>query len=116
MPIVYVFILAVLGLCGCAGCSLAGVHGLPPAAASLVAEHGLQARGFQYLQQAGLVVAVQGLKVLCAMARGILPGPGITLMSPALAGGFLSNCTTREVHYTHFVYEETDSERLQSFS
>ena len=105
-----------LGLCGCVGCSLAGVHKLLPAVASLVAEYGLQARGFQCLQQAGSVVVVQGLKVLCAMARGIFPGPGITLMSPALAGGFLSNCTTREVHYTYFVYEETDSERLQSFS
>ena len=71
-----------LGLCCCAGFSLAVARGyslvagheLLIAVASLVGEHGL------YGMQASVVVA-HGLMF-------DLPGPGIKSVSPALAGGF----------------------------
>ena len=61
--------LAALGLCCCTwafsscgeqGLLFGAVHGLLIAVASLVAEHGLQARGLQQLQHTGSVVAACG--------------------------------------------------------
>ena len=56
--------------------------------ASLVAEHRLQASGFQLWQHTGLVAVAQRLS--CSAACGIVPRPGVDPESPALAGGFLS--------------------------
>ena len=105
----FLFFLAALGLHCCARASsscgewgplFVAVRGLLIAVASLVAEHGPQSARAS-------VVAVHGLsscstqalerrlsscgsrvQLLCGMWN--LPGPGIQLVSPALAGGFLT--------------------------
>ena len=100
---IYLF-LAVLGLCcfmrAFSSCSERGllflvVRGLLIAVASLVAEHGLQARGLQQLWLAGSVVVARGLSSCGSRAQLLhdmwdLPGPGLEPVSPALAGGFLT--------------------------
>ena len=97
---IYLF-LAVLGLscctqafssCGERGLLFVAVCGLLTAVASLVAEHGLQARRLQQLwhagsvvvahrlQNVGSVVVVHGLS--CSVACGIFPDQGSNLCSP----------------------------------
>ena len=72
------FFLAVLGLCCCTGFSpaatsrgysLVAVHGLLTAAASLIAEHGLQGTGSM----------AAALELSCSAAREILPDQGSNL-------------------------------------
>ena len=79
---IYLF-LAELGLCGCtrafSSCGERGllfvvVRRLLTAVASLVAEHGLQARGLQQLQHAGSVVVAHRLS--CSTVCGIFPDQG----------------------------------------
>ena len=114
--ILFIYLLAALGLrcctwafssCGKWGLLFVAVCRLPIAVASLVAEHGLQARGLQQLWHAGSVVVVCGLSscglraperrlrscgTRAELLRGMwhLPGPGLEPVSPAWAGGFLS--------------------------
>ena len=64
------------------------VHGLLIAVASLVAEHRLQAHRLQQLWHVGSVVVAHGLS--CSVARGIFLDQGSNLVSPALAGEFLT--------------------------
>ena len=106
--LIYLF-LAVLGLCCCtrafSSCGERGllfvvVRRLLLAVASLVAEHGLQARGLQQLwcmgfSSCGLWALERRLgscgtraQLLCSMWD--LPRPGLKPMSPALAGEFLT--------------------------
>ena len=65
--------LAVLGLCGCAGCCLVAGCGLLIAMTSLVAKHRLQAHGLQPLQHMASVGAVCRLQSWGseAVARGL---------------------------------------------
>ena len=130
---IYLF-LAVLGLCCCArafsGCSQQGllfveVCRLLTAAASLVVEHGLQARGLQQLWHAGFSscgtwaqqlwlsgsrVQPQQLwrmawaQLLCVMWD--LPGPGLEPMSPALEGGFLTTAPRGKPTQKYFMWCE----------
>ena len=116
--LIYLFILflAALGLCCCTrafsscgeqGLLFVAVRGLLTAVASLVAEHGHQARGLQQLWHVGSVVVARGLsscgsralerklsscgtraQLLCG--KWDLPGPGLEPVSPASAGGFLT--------------------------
>ena len=112
MNLLFIFIylfLAALGLrccarafssCGKLGLLFVVVCGLLIGVASLVAEHGLQARGLQQLwhvasavvahrlQSAGSAVVVHGLS--CSAACGNLPRPGLEPVSLALAGRFLT--------------------------
>ena len=91
--------------CGEQGLLFVAVRGLLIAVASLVAEHGPQARWLQQLRLAGSVVAAHGLSscgsralehkvsscgVRAQLLRGMWnhPGPGIEPLSPALLGGF----------------------------
>ena len=67
----------------CNGFSCCGAQALGTKA-SVFAAHGFLGHG---LQSAGLVVVAMGLP-RCIWD---LPGPGIELMSPALAGGFFTN-------------------------
>ena len=62
------------------------------AVASLVAEHGLQARGLQQLWLAALERRLSSCGTGAQLPCGLwdLPGPGIEPVSPALAGGFLT--------------------------
>ena len=125
---IYLFInllLAALGLhccarafssCGERGLLFVAVHGLLTAEASLVVEHGLQARGLQQLWHAGSVVVARGLQSAVVVARGLqhlwrtgfsscgtraqllrgmwdLPGPGLEPVSPELAGRFLTTAS-----------------------
>ena len=46
------------------------------------------------------VLVAHGLS--CPAALWDLPGPGVNLKSPALADGFFSTVTTREVPQNHF--------------
>ena len=73
--IIYVFILAVLGLCGCAGFSLVAegggyslvvVHGLLVAVVSLV-ERGLYACWLQWALEHGLRSCGTHAQLLCSM-------------------------------------------------
>ena len=92
---IYLF-LAALGLrrcarafssCGEQGLLFAAVRRLLTAVASLVAEHGLQARGLQQLWHTGSVVVARGLqstgsvvvvhRLSCSMACGIFPDQGL---------------------------------------
>ena len=96
------------------GLLFVAVRGLLIVAASLVAEHGLQARGLQQLWHAGSVIVARGLsncgsqaperRLSSCSARAQLlhgmwdlPGPGIEPVSPSLAGGFLTTVPPREV-------------------
>ena len=63
------------------------MSGLLIAEASLAVRHGL-------LGTLTLGVVSHGLH--CLMARGTSPGPGITSMSPALAGGFFTTGPPRK--------------------
>ena len=68
----YFLCLAVVGLCGCPGFSLAAV---PTSEASLVVEHGLEHKGLRsHSKWAQLLLG----RDLC--------GPGIEPVSPSLAG------------------------------
>ena len=80
--IIYIQFLATLGLrccawafstCGERGLLFVAVHGLLIAVASVVSEHGLQARGLQQLWCAGSVVVACGLQSsgLVVMAHGL---------------------------------------------
>ena len=116
---IYLF-LAELGLCcrarafsscGKRGLLFIEVCGLLTAVVSLVAEHGLQARG---LSSCGLRALERRLSSCGARTQLLrdtwdLPGPGLEPVSPALAGRFLTTappgksgrqilnrCTTRE--------------------
>ena len=92
---IYLLILAALGLrccmrafsrCGERGLLFIVVRGLLIAVASLVVEHGLQARGLQQLWHSGSVVVARGLQsagsavvvhgLSCSAARGIFPDQG----------------------------------------
>ena len=64
-----------------AGYSLVGMHGLLVVVASLNAVHGLQSSGFRN----------SGTWVWLLRSMWNLPGAGIKLMSPDLAGEFLTN-------------------------
>ena len=84
---IYLF-LAALGLCCCAwafsscdewGLLFIAMHGLLIAVASLVAEHGLQARGLSSC----------GTQAQLLYGMWDLPGPGLEPISPSLAGRFL---------------------------
>ena len=109
----YLF-LAVLGLCCCTcafsscgerGLLFVAVRGLLIVVASLVVEHGLQARGLRQLwhmgsvvvarrlQSTGSVVVAHGLS--CSEACEIFPGQGSNLC-PLHWQAILNHCTTRE--------------------
>ena len=111
---IYLF-LAVLGLPCCAwtfsGCGEWGllfvaVCGLLIVVASLVVEHGLQARRLQQLQHVGSVVVAHGLQsagsgvvvhgVSCSVACGIFLTRARTRV-PCIARQILNHCATREV-------------------
>lgn len=62
------------GLAGGGGCSLAAVHRLLLAVASLVAEHSLQVHGLQSLQYTGVAVAAS--RLYCPAAWGIFRDQG----------------------------------------
>ena len=114
---IYLFIyLAALGLCCCAwafsSCSEQGllfveVHGLVIVVASLVEEHGLQARGLQQLWLTGSVVVAHELqstgsvvvahRLSCSAACGIFPGQGSNPCPLHWQAEILNHCTTREV-------------------
>ena len=97
---IYLFIFGCAGSWLLRGCSLAVVHSLLAAVASLVAEHRLQ-------DMQASVVAARGLRSCCSQALEHrlnscgtwdqflcsvwdLPRPGIKPMSPALAGTFFT--------------------------
>ena len=82
----FILLLAALGLRYCAGFLQLGraeatlcctARASLVAVASLVAEHGLQARGLQQLWHAGSVVVAHGL--CCSTACGIFPDQGSNL-------------------------------------
>ena len=83
-------VLTVLGLCCC------------PRRLLFVAVHSEAPRcgGLSGCRAWAAVVMAHGLS--CPTALWGLPGPGINLSSPALADGFLSTVTTREVPRNHF--------------
>ena len=60
--------------CGEQGLLFVAVHGLLITVASLVAEHGLQVRGFQQLWHVGSVVVAH--RLCCSVACGIFPDQG----------------------------------------
>ena len=106
----YLLILAAMGLrycarafssCGKRGLLFIAVRGLLIVVASLVAEHGLQVRGFQQLQHADSVVAARRLSS-CGTRAYLLrvmwdpPRPGLEPVSPALAGGFPTTAPPRK--------------------
>ena len=86
---------AVRGLQGshCGGFSCCGTQALG-SWASVVAACGLSSFGTWALERRLSSCGAQAL-LLCGMWD--LPGPGLKPMSPALAGGILHHCTTREV-------------------
>ena len=114
MAVFCVFFLAVLGLRCCvrafSSCDEQGllfvvVRGLLITVASLVVEHGLQARRLQQLWNAGSVVVARGLqsagsvvvahRLSCSAACGIFPDQGSN-PCPLLWERILNHCTTRE--------------------
>ena len=114
MIILFLYFLAVLGLCCCAGFSLVAaskgyspgvMRGLLTAVASLVAEHGLQG------PRASAVVAPRlqstGSKLwpmgLAALWQVDIPGSGIKLVSPRLAEGFFTTEPSEKPHFFYFV-------------
>ena len=97
---IYLF-LAALGLrcctqafssCGEPGLLFVVVHGLLIAVASLVVEHGLQARGLSSCGSRALEHRLSSCGAQAQLLRGMwdLPGPGLELVCPALAGRFLT--------------------------
>ena len=92
----HLFIVAVLGLHGCAGFSLlvvsggyplVAVRGILTAVASLVAEQGLQGPRASAVAAPRLYCGAW-VQMLCSL--GDLPRSGVDPLSPALAGGFFA--------------------------
>ena len=117
---IYLF-LAALGLCCCAWASsscgerrllFVAVRGLLIAVASLVAEHGLQARGLQQLWHVGSVVVARGLQstgsvvvahgLSCSVACGTSRTMARTRV-PCIGRRILNRCATREVPVVQFL-------------
>ena len=78
--------------CGEQGLLFVAVRGRLIAVASLVAEHGLQARGLSSCCAQALERRLSSCGARASLLRGMwdLPGPGLEPMCPALAGGFLT--------------------------
>ena len=72
------------------GYSLAAVHGLLVAVASLALEHGLQHAGFSSSQTLEHKLRSCGARAWLLHDLWDLPGPGMVPVSPALAGGFFT--------------------------
>ena len=93
--------MAALGLCGCAqafcscgewGLLFVAVHGLLIVVASLVAEHGLQARKLSSCSMRALERRLRSCGAWAQLLHSMwhLPGLGFEPVSPALAGRFLT--------------------------
>ena len=78
--------------CGERGLLLVVVHGLLIAVASLVAEHGLLARGLSSCGLQALEHRLSSCGAWAYLLHGMwdLPRPGLEPVSPALAGRFLT--------------------------
>ena len=98
---------AALGLCCCAralsscgeqGLLFVAVRGLLTAVASLVVEHGLQARGLSSCGSWALERRLSSFDTRAQLLRGMwdLPGPGLDPVFPALAGRFLTAALPRK--------------------
>ena len=117
----FILVLAALGLrccawafssCGEQGLLFVVVCGLLIAVASLVAEHRLQVRRLHQLWHAGfsscgsqaieLRLSSCGARAYLLHGMWDLPGPGLELLSPALAGGFLTTVPPGKPENDHF--------------
>ena len=91
----------------------------------LVAEHGLQVRGFQQLWHTGSVAVARGLQSVgsvvvvhglsCSTGCGIFP-VGTEPVFPALAGGFLSAAPPGKSAFSCFLIERHSPSLLGAFS
>ena len=91
---IYLFILAVLGLCCCVGFSLVVVCGLLIAVASPVAEYRLlEHMGFSSCSSPTLDhrLGSYGSQAWLVCSMWDQPGPGMEPVSPALAGRFFTS-------------------------
>ena len=102
---IYLF-MAMLGLCCCVQAfSSCGEWGLLfVAVASVVAEHGLQARGLSSCGSRALEHRLSscGARAQLLHRMSDLPGPGLEPVSPALAGGFLTTAPPAKSRFFYF--------------
>ena len=91
--------------CGERGLLFVAVRGLLIVVASLVVEHGLQARGLSSCSSWALERRLSSCGARAQLLRGMwdLPGPGLEPVSPALAGGFLTTVPPGKPHSDKFL-------------